>query len=265
MSLHRRTAAVLALLAAAACGGSDEPAGPGAPDNARVATQLTQLSARLSPSSPAAAFIGIASAGLALGVQPSAVNVTVSAARGAPAPGASRSIAGSAAKFNAVGFRMIGRNVPESEGDVVINGGVMWDDALSQVVLVMGTGTATSFGDATSGDDFAIGAIHRVSPEASWLATAGTMSVGAPSTAGACPGAPMAGLACALGSFALAYDITGSMAVPYEGNGASGSRSASLATAAVNGFVLTVDYDRLGASGRRALDAAARARRATAG
>lgn len=260
--LPRRTALAVVVLAAVACGGSDGPSGPAASNGSQVAAQLSQLSTRLATSSPAAAYIGIASTGLALGVQPSPVVLTVSASRHAPTPGFSLSVASSgsgvAAKFSAVGFRLIGRNVPGLEGDLEINGGVMWDDALGEVVVVMGTGAAASFGDLTSSDDFAIGAIHRVSPEASWLATAGTMHVGSPTTSGACPGAPARGFTCALASFALAYDISGSAAVPYAGNGATGSRIASLATAAVNGFVMTMDYERLGASGRRALlDAAA--------
>lgn len=262
--LPRRTALAVAVLAAVACGGSDEPSGPATSNGSPVAAQLSQLSARLGTSSPAAAYIGMASTGLALGVQPSPVVLTVNAARRAPASGLSLAVAGTAAgagiaeKFSAVGFRLIGRNVPGLAGDLEIDGGVMWDDTMREVVVVMGSGTVLSFGDVTSSDDFAVGVIHRVSPEASWLATAGTMQVSAPTTSGACPGAPTPGFTCALGSFGLAYDIGGSAAVPYAGNGATGSRSASLAAATVNGFVMTMDYARLGASGRRALlDAAA--------
>ena len=177
-----RTLALLSLAAGVvACGGSDKPSGPSTNNNQQVITRLTQLSTRMAET-PAGGFVAFATAGLSLGVQPSTINVTTDLARRGPvAEGVSLSVAGAAKAMEAVAFRVILQNYPGFTGDFQMNGGVMWSADLNEFVIVMGTNAASSFGDV-SGDDFAMGALFTVSPQASWIATTGTMNVtGGPS------------------------------------------------------------------------------------
>jgi hypothetical protein len=255
MSAHR-SLALLAVLAtgAVACGGSDKSTGPSNNgNNQQVVTQLTQLSTRLS-GTPAGGFVGFAIGGLSLGVQPSTINVTTDLSRRGPvAEGVSLSTR-AAGPMQGVAFRVVMQNYPGMTGDFLMNGGVMWTADLNDFVVVIGSNSTGSFGDFTDMEDFAIGGLFTVSPQATWFATNGSMSVtGGPTGSGgsACPGT-IEGYACRVGTFTLGYNIAASEPAGFSGDAATGSRSASLSSASINGYTITVDYDEL-SSGSRAM------------
>lgn len=246
-----RTLATLATatLALAACGGDGDSTAPTAGTvptavinrfNAVLTSPAGQANPLLSTG------LGFAVSAMGFGARPSPVTVNADLQRVAEHVALSVVRSGVAAQAARAGWQAVALDVTitnypglSQTGSYTMAGVVSWETendiiwAFSAQGLQGATGTYAARTQGTS---------------AVWFQLDPTLSIQRTATGGACAnaGALPRGYTCSLATFTASFNATNLTPLPYQGNTATGSRTASMPTSTVGGARITLDYAQLG-------------------
>ena len=247
MRISRLIAPTILALTIVACG-KDDPTGPTDRELAEAAgANLQTISTKLSdPQAKAAAK----AAGFALLNGAPFTEVTVTTTAGpASAPALaingrpSASIGNATETWAATTMQVVVTNSAAASNGTY-NVMVLWKDDTDLIFVGVPDASETATIGTTAGGAF--GGLFT-SPSSSWQATAGTASVDNSSVGATCTNFVTAsGMTCKEAAFTGSFSITNATPYSFEGNTATGTRTASLANRTFTGIQVTVNCTNFG-------------------
>ena len=235
--IHRLRALTVGafLLVAAACGRDDGPTGTGGisvQERLALAARLSALATTLNDAGATEASLAANFA--ALGVIGGVELTTVSADDASVSALVGPQEAASASSYYVMGIKLTSTSVGNEPFMAIV---AFRDTSRFAFGIANGSNSAV-FGPASESGG---GAIFET-PNRTWLATSGSMSLGSATNGRACQNFPSEpGVTCSLARFgSSSLNISGSVPSPEPGNGASGSRRFSFSGTPIAGMAINV-------------------------
>lgn len=248
MRFNRFIAPAVLALTFVACSTKDDPTGPSAIDERIAAAEaLFKLSTQISdPTAKKAA--DEAARALNLGATITTVSLTTTATSVARSSAintrVSADIGNGTEEWQATALQVVIQNSSTTAANGTYNVLAMWKGE-SDLVFVGAPASVTSGPIGTTGTG-AFGGLFTASDK-SWQATAGTASISGTGTDTVCPSFPsVSGLTCNTATFTGGFNITSSAPYTGQGNGATGSRTATLTSGSLEGIKVTINCSALG-------------------
>lgn len=241
MRISRLIAPVILALTMTACS-KDDPTGPSEADLAKQAgAHLQTISGKLSdPQAKAAAR----AAGFALINGAPFTEVTLTTTAGpASAPALaingrpSAAIGNATETWAATTMQVVVTNSASSNG--TYNVMVLWKEDTDLIFVGVPSSSETATIGTVAGGAF--GGLFTA-PSASWAATAGSATLDNSSVGSTCANFPqLTGVTCKDAAFTGSFGITNATPAPFEGNTATGTRTATLASRDFTGIQVTLN------------------------